>query len=251
MSPIGGPRSGIVGGGGGAAFEIPDSVLYQYDFIANFTQGDATVIDSAGSADMSLTGDPQNATIGGESGAESDGVDDYGQANGPEDIGQNETLGIAFTFLSSAIDDQDTYLGGGDGQSSLRVYTSDFDGGAVGNIRFGLIDESDNRIARETGTTTYDDGSAHAVVITKTGNTASDINVYVDDMANAADSNTLDDEAFDHTNYDNTADMAVWARNNNGTIDGYSPLTLGVVEFWGSAPTQSEREEFLSRRPEV
>jgi len=229
---------------------IPDSVVHQYDFVADWSQGATSVPDGIGSADMSLTGDPVDATIGGESGAEGDGTDGYGSADGPQTIPQNQSMAIAFTYQASGLGGLDTYMGSEDGSTTnrLRIYTGQ--SGTAGDIQIDLSDGNDNFLRVYTNNQ-YDDGTPHAVVINKTGNNASDISIYVDDMTTPVSDTDALNEAFDNTAYSNTQALAAWAWSASGSIQDYINSIYGVLEFNSAEYSESERQDFVSRRPEV
>jgi len=88
-------------------------------------------------------------------------------------------------------------------------------------------------------------------VINKTSNSASGINIYIDDMTNAQSTTTGNDGAFDNTNYSNSVNQGFYARNNDGAVDNHIATDAGAFEFNTVPYSQSEREDFVSRRPEV
>jgi hypothetical protein len=231
--------------------DIPDSVLYQWDFIDNFSQGDTTVEDSVGSVDMSLTGDHQDATIGGESGAEGDGTDDYGTA-AVANIGQNETFGWAGTFILPSVSSFKSFWGVSDsGGGSNRVALFTGGNGPVGSIEIQLASSSEEDNLRKYTDNTFDDGTVHSCVINKNGDNTADVNIYVDDMTTAKPASTVGNDSFSHSQYSQSRDVAFWARNNGGTITEYLNVTFGVIEFNSEPYSQTERENFATRRPEV
>jgi hypothetical protein len=227
---------------------IPDSVVSQYDIINDWSQGDGTVTDSVGSDDMSITGDIQDAAIGGETGGEGDGSDDYGQS-GSQSIGTNQTFGVAFTFrLPSA--QSATYAGLYGNALANRIIIYSGVSGQNGDIQFDISDTNENLLRVYTDAT-YADDTAHLCVINKGSNDANDIDIYVDDMSTPVSKTVSFNDAFDHTAFNPPVDMAFWARNKDGTIDEHMNITYGVWEFNSEPYTQSERDGLLSRRPEV
>lgn len=227
----------------------PDSVAYLYraeDFASPWP-------DTVGSADMTVNGLVSSTFSNGEDSVFGDGDDgDYGTASGPEQIPTNESFGVAFSTEYIALD-RTTWFGTQTIDSSpiFEVTDIDFISGLIGRIVFRLADDNGNEISVHTNNT-FDDGNAHLVVINKTGNTASDIDIYVDDMSAPVQTGVASDAAFDHTAYTPPADMAFWALNNQGSISGRKKLQhAGFYEFNTQPYNESERNNLLSRRPEV
>lgn len=228
----------------------PAHVVHQYDFIDNFSEGDSTVPDSAGSADMSITGSPTNASIGGETGAKGDGTDDHGSADGPMSVGELESWGIAFTFNSPGMGDNEFYFGFKDGDQAFQIYSTDFNA-SLGEVTAYIRDQNKNALQWHTYDT-YDDNDDHAVVVNKLGDSGSDTEIYVDDMDSSTSTSEID-QGFDHNDFQESTShgLGFWARNNSGSYEGYAEITYGVIEFWDSPLDQSDRDDFVSRRPEA
>lgn len=226
-----------------AAADIPDSVVYQY-VAENFG---SPWPDEVQSADMTVNGLTASTFANGETSVSGDGNSDHGLADGPESLGGLQEFGIAFTIQFSA-PSPDSRLGGSiasGGRINIKTNTN----GPQGGIELSLSDGT-NFLDVFTDNA-YDDGTARAVVINKTGNTGSDIDVYVDDMTTPVPTTAATDDGFNPSNYTNERDFGFYALNNDGTIEFNTDFNAGVFEFWDSPPNQSEREGFVSRRPEV
>jgi len=221
---------------------IPDSVEYQY-VAGNFASPWA---DEVGGADMTVNGISASTFSNGEESVAGDGSNDFGIADGPESIGSNQSFTLAFTNQFSSVSSLESAFGAFDGAAELNVRTNN----DTANFQLQLSDSNAN-ILRVSSDNTFGDGTPHAVVFTKTGDTASDISLYVDDMANEEPLIIEVDDAFDHTNFNLTTNMAFFARNNQGSIGLYGNRDCGVFEFASAAYTQTQRENFVSRRPEV
>lgn len=229
-------------------YVMPDSVVHQYP-VSTFTT--STWADNAGSADMSVNGMTADTFANGEESVLGQ-TDDYGLADGPQSLPNNQDFGVAMTLQYSDVNDLELWAGSSDGSNDFRIHTSDVDTGSVGGIGMQLGDNNSNRNRIQTDAT-FDDGAVHAVVINKIGNTATDWNIYVDDMGDGSDkSTTTNDQGFDHTNYSNTVSMGFYDNNENGTLKSRNiDSHVGVFEFKSSTYSQTEREDFVSRRPEV
>jgi len=243
MSPIGASRRVIQGAGKGVP-EPPSTVVHQY-VAENFA---SPWLDEVGSADMAVNGMTASTFSNGQESVSGDGTDDYGQSNGPEDLPQNKSFGIAFTFVSSDTSDPSTWFSSRDINARLSIVDIDFFSGSNGQIATIVADDNGNQFIEETDSA-YVDGNIHAVIINKVDN--SRINFYVDTMTNAVNSTTQQSQGFDHSNYTNSFDMTFFAENDSGTIQNYKDMEFGAIEFNTETYTEQERKDFVARRPEV
>ena len=241
MTPIDmGDGTGTLGQGGlrnvstfiGA---IPDSVVYQWrteDFADPWPS-------NIGNSEMSISGLTASGDL-----VSGDGNDDHGLASGPETLPTNETHGVAFTFGTTV--SSVSFAWGMEDADNTRFQLRVQDDGAI-RITY---DDGTNGLEVATDTA-FNDGTVRACVINKSGNAAADIDIYVGDMSTAVTTSTLDDAAFDHTQYSPASQMGYWARNNEGTPDLNIDADQGVFEFNSEPYSQSDREGFVSRRSEV
>lgn len=243
--PIGATRAGIRGIPVGD--DIPDSVNYQWrveDFSDPWPANVSTV-------DMSITGLTSSTFSNGEDSVFGDGTDDHGLADGPENIPSSESFGVAFTTQYSNVTSDGYWCGVRDGNAELFVRTSA--SGTDGGLEFTLSDNNGNALNIQSDNA-FDDGTPKAVVMNKTGNRASDMDIYVSDMSNGAQiaTTTADDQAFDHTNYSSAVSMGFYDVYIDGSfIDANLEAEVGVIEFNSDAYSEQERQDFVSRRPEV
>lgn len=228
----------------GAIDVIPDSVAYQYP-VSTF--GSSTWGDDVGSADMSVNGMSASTFDNGEDSVSGDGSDDYGLADGPQNILQNKSCGVAFTFARTSTGG--SYFGSDIASASGPRFWV-YDPQDAGGFDVHFADDNENNISVVTDGS-FNDGNIHAVVINKTGNSASDIEIYVDDMSSPVPISTNSDQSFDHNSYSNSDDCAFFANNEAGTIEKYMEMEAGIFEFNTDAYSQSERDGFVDRRPEV
>jgi len=223
-----------------SANSIPDSLENQYDFVNNLSAGDGSVNDPIGSDPMSLSGTFTDATIGGESGAEGDSTDN-GTADA-YDAAADDSFGLAFSFAGSKFSGD---FAGADEAFNPGISVR----GEGGNIELLLADDDNHRISAKTSST-FDGGSTYACVINKNGNTASDIKIYITDMTNP-ESVTTPDSSSKYQSDGVDTNWKFWARNNDGTADNHINVTMGVFEFNSDTYSQTDRQNFVSRRPEL
>lgn len=227
---------------------IPDSVVNQW-VPPNFA---SPWPDEIGGAHMSITG-LTTTTINSDDFVTGDGSDDFGQASAPQ-LGNRETFGIATTFNANSADvsDFDKAFGLSD-TTANDVLNFQMQSDA---IEVGYRTDGDD-LAVNSGSTAVADGSTHAIVINKNGNDATDWEIYVDDMSTDL-SNVRSDQAgsdqaatYDPSNWTYSGDWGFWAELRDGSPQDHINASMGTVEFNTETYSQSERERFVSRRPEV
>lgn len=225
---------------------IPTTVDYRYQ-VDGFTT--STWFDEENNADMTVTGLTESTFGNGQNSISGDGTN-YGLANGPQSLISQQTFGLAFTTEFSSISSLKCLFGVSDDADRANRFGV-FSGlqSSFGQIELYLVDNNLNDLSVSTSTT-FDDGSVHSVVINKSGDTSSDISIYVDDMVTEQSLSVNNNDAFDHTNASQTKDLAFWARNSGSIMDIIN-ADFGIFEFNTSQYSQTEREEFVSRRPEV
>jgi hypothetical protein len=111
-----------------------------------------------------------------------------------------------------------------------------------------MSDDNRNLIANETKQKVFD-GSIHLVVINKTGNSISDIEYYVDDMTSKAQTATITNQAFNNSNVSLSIDLAHFARNTAGGIEGEIDCITSFTEFNGEPYSKQDRLDLLRRAP--
>jgi hypothetical protein len=220
----------------------PDSVIHQYRG-QNFTTSGWR--DSVGDADMSING-VSASTLNGARAASSDGVDDFGLADGPQDLPQNETFGFSMVINDSTPQDNADVFGAGGGNNNFQVIDTDFNDGTLGELFINLTDGNGNAIAIETKADAID-GDTHLVVFSKRGGSVSDLTVYIDDMTTPVSADTVANAPFDHTKYSNADDMAFFAENTPSGVRRFNEATLAFVEF-NEEPYSPLERQALKRR---
>jgi hypothetical protein len=220
---------------------IPDSVVYQ----ARAEDFGSPWPFNIGGTDMSVNAMVQDTFSNGEASVFGDGADDYGLASGPSQFPQRQTFGLAVTIQTTGADGE--YIWGvSDNSANTNAFRFAF---FDGEIFFDLRDGNDNSLDLVSDST-FDDGSPHAVIINKYGNSESDLEMYVDDTATPV-SVTTNNSGFDNTTYSQDSDLGFFARNSTGDIQSHGSIHAGVFEFNSEPYSESEREGFVSRRPEV
>jgi len=240
--PDGSTASEVVAPDGSVVFDagpdIPDSVVNQYK-AEDFTN---PWPDAVGAADMSVNG-LTSSTLNGESGVFADGLDDRGNAS-PLRLGANLTWGLAVTITGPA-----------DGGKLIWSSSANFDDIFAVADRSGKFDvfiraDRSGEFGVQSTTTVWDDTNTYAVVVNKTGDSDSDIEIYVDDMT--TDEATIRwSGSTDTSQWAGPADSYFYVQENVGSFSDYKEATVGIFEFNTEPYTQQERENFVQRRPEV
>lgn len=224
----------------------PAGVIHSYPVE---TYGASTWTDNVGTADMTVNGMTQTTFSTGDDSVSGDGSNDYGTATGPESVATDADFGIAFTIQASSLG-KATYMGMQDSNMNrLRIRSDDFWGSPTGNVSLQLQDGT-NQLVVET-TSAIDDGSPHAVVINKSSDDPTGVEIYVDDMSTAATTANRVNEGFNSGNYSPGVSFAFFAENRSGGPVNFAPIQLGIIEFKTDTYSQSDRDNFVSRRPEV
>jgi len=247
--PDGATASEVIAPDGSTVFRgIPDSVVLQY-FATEYSQGDSTWPDDTETAAMSITGDPQDATL--SDGSESlnfNGTDDEGLVTLPESLegGDLNAFAVEFAFETSLADnDFDVVFGlvNDSGQGFRSFFNNDEDGNADGgNADFLLEDPTGNRFRFSFSTNpNLNDGSRH------------DLTIVIDDASNNNATLILDGseetvavgtagspsnfEAWDY-------DMGHAARNNQGSTDRHSDIEIGAIRWHDEAISNQTIDDY-------
>lgn len=230
-----------------SASGIPDSVVWQVA-AGTFSTGDSTWEDQIGSNDASITGDPQSETLGSGDGVRGDGTDDYAFADVPN-VESDPTFGVAMTFSST----DSSVFPFARSETGVNEFLLDFGGrteSGSGEVGLRLQDSNDNH-AEAHADVTVNDGSVHYLIINKNSDTPSDWDFYIDQTGSPVSKTVTTDANYNSADHTPSRDMGVFARNNSGIAKDYANISIGVLEFNSEPYTQSDRESFVSRRPEI
>jgi hypothetical protein len=232
-----------IGSGTAVSATIPNSVEHQY-LGDNFTT--STWTDSIGSADMSING-PSASTLNGDRAASSDGVDDFGLADGPATLPNRASFSIAMTVQTT---DTTTsrFFGELDNASDFSRFSINIPNS--GEFRIVFADDAPNVIAAKT-LTGIADGNAHLVVVNVPDPTdASSIEFFIDDMVNPQTTTVIRNENFQPGNYSANGDLGFFAQNSTGSqINNFRNMTAGLFEFNTEPYSSTERQNLKQRAP--
>jgi hypothetical protein len=227
----------------------PDSVVHQYRGENFQTDTWEDTAPSGPQADMSITG-VSASTLNGARAASSDGVDDFGLANGPQDLPEKESFGIAFVVNSTDKNDVTFWMGARDTNKNAQFGLIDFNisDNTNGEITFNLRDTNRNTIRIE-GTTDVQDGDTHLICINKNSDDAGDVSFYIDNMDAETTVNVRRNQSFDNTDYLSDVDMGFFGGNTNSGFDFHKTLDLPFIEFKQSPYSPLERQALKRRAP--
>jgi hypothetical protein len=199
---------------------------------------------------MSITG-VSASTLNGDRAASSDGVDDFGLADGPQDLPERETFGVAMVINSTDQTDLSSVCGSTDGANNFPAFQVDDSNAAdtsTGELRIAIKDNNDNALNVETVGKIYD-GQTRLIAINKTADTASSISIYVGDMTTQAAVNVNTAQSFDHTNYSNSTQMGFFALDKLGSQVNFKSLDMPFIEFNEKPYSQQDRLDLKQRAP--
>jgi hypothetical protein len=168
-----------------------------------------------------------------------DGSDDYiDQGSTLDSFGgdMDTNFSVAFWMKSSSIGSESVVTGvSNNNENTYLVIGSGFNSN-TGELEFTVRDESQNEISVSTDNT-YDDGTWHHVVMNKVGNSASDLEIYVDGSqasTSVLSSGTLSDPSdFNVNNF-------VGAWNAAGTDNRNFPGDLADFRIFNDSLSSSE-----------
>jgi hypothetical protein len=196
---------------------------------------------------MSISG-PVVDTLNGDRSGSSDGVDDSGRADGPQTLpGQSDSFGIAAVFKAPAESSSVLFGVTQSSGSTFRVIDNDFIKGAIGHVNLLFQDDAsgDLRVATDKK---FFDNTAQLMVLNKTGNTVTDIEMYFNDMKTPASLTRSANATFSPSSYTSATQMGFFAR----LITGQSPsrhktVNASFFEFNGQPYSQQDRLDLKQR----
>jgi len=241
-------KSGVYGQANGAYADalsaIPDSVVYQY--LMNEGSGQ-TLADSIGNEEISTNFENWVSDSEYEGGYKivSDGVDDSGDDGTMGNFGStmdtNFAIGLQCEFDHT---NAEAILGVlNDGENTLLNIVPNF--GTSGALAIDIRSDNGNLQRIETGQ--INDGDRKTVLFNKTGQSASDMEVYVNDPDTDVSSVNINDG--DHGTFsDFEYNMTYFARDNRGSVDSYFDGGLGLVEWFDDSLSSQERSDWFAAR---
>lgn len=254
------PRRGVqnypfIAAEGAAA--IPDSEANQklaHRWVLTDDSGSLGVADSIGSADGTNNG--VSLVTGGDyaggAAGDGDGTDDHIATTTWGTFGSNMDSDFAIAFSIHPPASEAVVLGtansDGSGDNSLYIRTDDAFNGSLGTLTWAIRGDGDGGAFNAVESTTdLTSGGPYRVVVNKTGNSASDMQIWV----NQADDNasTIRDQFDETTVIDFNEAVALFAANTGGTIQGYLSAILDDICVFGNSLTQSEIESYTNPWP--
>jgi hypothetical protein len=224
----------------------PDSVVHQY-LGKNFTT--STWPDTAPSgpqADMTVNG-PVTDTLNGDPAATSDGIDDFGLADGPQDTFSSQNCAVAFVFNADGSGVfNTTFFGAKDSSSRFRIGDNDRIT-ADGTIDLLAFDNNGNELIMSTKNIFVDSKTHLAVINIDFSKGASGIEFYVDDMSSPVPTTVFSDTGFSISNQSLSTRMGFYALNTPNGVTAHKPYTSRFFEFNSERYTPSDRDEITDR----
>jgi len=225
---------------------IPDSEANQkllHRWVLNDVNG--TVEDSEGDADGTNNG---IQSTGGDwildAAGEGDG-DSHIATTTLGDFGSSMDSDFAIALSFTTADNDGNALGvwetAGFSGMALGIPFDGVGGVGDGNFAFLLQDNNDNTLSVNTQDETFDDGAEYRVVLNKTGNSASDLEIWANQTEEST--NTESDDNFgDVVNF--TEDLYLFARNAGGSAQREFDGVIDDICIFNDSLTQSEIESY-------
>ena len=222
--------------------DVPDSVIHHYN-PSNFTE--SIWPDEEGDSDMdTINGLSFNSSAfdsDDDGGVAGDGEDDYGQTDTMGDFGSNMTSNFAIVVGFEALTESQGRLLGirnNIDDTRLQLQTQSTANSGNDTIKLLLMDSGGDLIAGEGPEVT--DGEAYLAIINKTGNSANDIEIYLNDVENNV-ANSIRDEDFSNPS-DFDIPMTYFAESDEGTIHNHTDPTFSHIFWFDDSLNLDERE---------
>ena len=194
-----------------------------------------TVEDLAGNADGTNNGVTSvDGGWAGDSAGEADGSE-YIETTTWGDFGSNMDTDFAIAASFKTADSGRFYGVLDDRMGILPRLLSD------GDIVFQIRDNGDGRLEVTTDNTGFNDNNEHRVVMNKTGNTGSDLEIWVDQAKEPV--TVTDDRGWDEVvNF--TIDVWLFGANAGGSLNGGMNGIVDDICVFGDSLTQSEIDSY-------
>jgi len=225
----------------------PSSAIHRWK-LDDVASGTAT--DSIGSADgtvngvSSVSGDYQGGSAG-----DGDGVDDYIDTTTLGSFGLNMTSDFAIAFtLDGFTDTSRSHVAGVVNSTDSTFLLIRLAAVKDGDIQMIVSDKNGEDIDAATDSgSLIDDGGKYRVVINKTGNDGTDIEIWINKTEESSS------PVFTQNNFQNPTDFdgnfALFARNNAGTIEENLDAILDDVIIYNDSLSSSEIQDDYNIQP--
>jgi len=245
LTPIGGMTTANFGGP-----TVPGSTVHRWKLD---DVGTGTATDSIGSADGTVNGvsSVSGAYQGGSAG-DGDGTGDYIGTTTLGDFGSTvlaNTFSVAYT-IDNLTTTNEVFACGVDnidspGDSTLFTCPINRVSSNVPELSIRGANDS-GHFLRVQGSTTITDGDKHRVVITKSGDNGSEVNIYVDD---SQDSTNVSFDSLNSNPSNFNTPFYIFARNLGGSDDGHLPGVIDDLRLYDEALTSGKVSDDYNIQP--
>lgn len=249
MPGIRNAKLGVVQTGSGiaqTADAIPSSAIHKW----KFDEGSGTTAaDAIGSTDLTLSTSAMwtSGTWVGDNAADGDGTDDFGSATQLGTFGSSMDTDFA---LATTIQTTDTnaYLCGVINSGDSTEFRIDIgrNGSLPSDVLGVVISDSNGNSLYPYTDNAYNDGNKHRVVINKTGNTTSDVRIWIDGTDVSQSINR--DQSFSNPS-DFDVNWTTHALNNGGSVGTHLDVTIDDMIFADNSWTSTEIQDDFDRQP--
>jgi len=224
-----------------------------------FDEGSGTTVaDDINSADGTINGDNMwlsDTKYVDDYALTSDGTDDYVQipkgdiVESPGSYLVDGPVAIVLTVDDYAGDTStDNLMGNSTGSNEGFIISSSRNNS--GSVEVSFTDDTSTSLFVETDSGGYiDDQNPHRVVVQKTGNFASDCEIWVDGDEKAASNLTGDNQMDTFTGLE--FDPVFFANNDSGSVTSYTAFTMDFPKIVDDALTQTEIQDDYNAQPWV
>lgn len=230
---------------------VPDSVLYQFqtgDITASFGSVADPWPESRQGDDMSVTGATYEQDLfgAGYHGVSSDGTDDEGTTSTMETFGSDMDTDFAIAIGLSTTD-QGRMLGAGNSSDGtfLSVGNDGAEASTAGPLEFRIRGSAagGTQIA-VASSSAIDDGTAHVFLLQKTGNTASDLEIWESPTSDVS-TVTVDETLSNPTDFE--YQMGYFMDNFEGSLIGHLTADWSHILWFDDSLDEQQRQSVFNQ----
>ena len=245
MAPFGASRAGLMSV---AADDIPDSEADQkliHRWVMD--EGEGTIVeDTVGDEDGTIQGnvDWTSGNFIEETALDSPGGSgDLVEFGTLGDFGSNmaSDFAVAYTIVLDDANGEGLMWNRLDSGTELNISLGGSSGVSTDTPVFGFRDDTEDRVYANS-TESIADGEPRRIVCNKTGNSASDLEIWINKTETAEVNRDEGVDTSELSNFDQ--DLPLFARNIQGSLGEWIDCVIDDVCFFNDSLTQSEIESY-------
>jgi hypothetical protein len=166
------------------------------------------------------------------------------------DFGSAADTDFAIEFVLQTSDTASLITAINSGNMALQVRTDSGFNGQSGHLTVALRGDSGGEdFMNVDSPSTITDGTPHHVIWNKTGNTASDMELFIDGQSTSPIAGT--DALVPSSVRDFDTSVAYFSQNNDGATSGFIDAEMPLVRWYNDSLSQIEKQELFTQQPYV